>query len=134
MISIPTARQLRDNGVRWTPETGDRFVVADRAMDEDVFVLSEMTVEVHQFPHGPVIGFNGTTEWALDSVEHDEALWLPREDQLRALLGGAFRRLDRATDGRWQVNLSVNGREWTVTHREAEEAYALALLSLVTGD
>jgi hypothetical protein len=134
MISIPTARQLRDNGVRWTPETGDRFVVADRAMDEDVFVLSQMTVEVHQFPHGPVIGFNGTTEWALDSVEHDEALWLPREDQLRALLGGAFRRLERNTDGQWQVNLSVNGREWTVTHPEAEEAYALALLSLVTDE
>jgi hypothetical protein len=132
MISISTARQLRDKGVRWTPETGDRFVVADRSMDEDVFVVSDMTVEVHQFPHGPVIGFNGTTEWALDSVEHSEALWLPREDQLRARLGGAFQSLSRDEVGQWQVGLSINGREWTTAHVDAEEAYALALLSLVS--
>ena len=36
---------------------------------------------------GDVIGFNGTTEWALDSIELDHVLWLPREDQLRELMG-----------------------------------------------
>ncbi|MFC5272404.1 hypothetical protein [Brachybacterium sacelli] len=30
--------------------------------------------------------FNGTTEWALDSVEQHEAIWIPREDQLRTAL------------------------------------------------
>jgi hypothetical protein len=31
------------------------------------FVLSDMTVDLHEFPGGSVVGFNGTTEWALDS-------------------------------------------------------------------
>ena len=52
-----------------------------RDMDGDVFVLSDMTIEVHRFAQGEVLGFNGTVEWALDSVEFHEALWMPREDQ-----------------------------------------------------
>ncbi len=133
MISVPTARRLRDSGVRWQPASGDQFVVVDRAMDDEIFVLSEMTVEVHEFPHGPVIGFNGTTEWALDSVEGDNTLWLPRESQLRGLLGGTFRCLEQTGDG-WLVRIAVNGTEWTVEHADPEEAYALALLHLVTGE
>ena len=131
MITVATATRLRAAGVRWTPVTGDRFVVAGKSMDDDVFVVSDMTVEVHQFPHGPVIGFNGTTEWALDSVEHDEALWLPREDQLRGLLGGTFRRLEAGPEG-WTVHLVVNGSARAVAAADAEEAYALALLHLIT--
>ena len=69
---------------------GDRFVLPNRGMDDDVFVLSNMTVEVHEFPSGKVIGFNGVTEWALDSVDQREAVWLPAEHQLRDLLGGLF--------------------------------------------
>jgi len=132
VISVPTARKLRDAGLRWTPETGDRFVVADRAMDEDVFVVSDMTVEVHQFPHGAVIGFNGTTEWALDSVEHDEALWLPRESQLRSLLSATFDKLERTALDQWRVQLTVNGRRHELVDDDAEEAYGQALLSLLT--
>ena len=46
MISVDLARSLRDAGLRWSPAAGDRFVVADRNMDDEVFVLSDMTVEV----------------------------------------------------------------------------------------
>ena len=55
-------------------------------MDGDVFVLADMTVEVHRprtAAASTVIGFNGTTEWALDSVDQTDAVWLPAEDQLR---------------------------------------------------
>jgi hypothetical protein len=133
VISVETARLLRDAGVRWQPGSGDRFVVVDRGMDADVFVLSEMTVEVHRLGDRKVIGFNGTTEWALDSVDDRDALWLPRENQLRELLAGTFREL-RRVDGEWQVALEVNGEPATVRHSDAEEAYALALLQLVTGE
>ncbi|MBV9820862.1 MAG: pilus assembly protein CpaE [Actinobacteria bacterium] len=132
MISVDTARLLRDAGLRWTPAAGDRFVVVDRGMDDEVFVLSDMTVEVHQLEHGQVIGFNGTTEWALDSVEDRDALWLPRESQLRDLLGGTFRSLDRV-DGDWRVRLEVNSAAVQVRHPDPEQAYALALLQLITG-
>jgi hypothetical protein len=131
VISIETARLLRDAGVRWTPASGDRFVVVDRGMDDEVFVLSNMTVEVHQLEHGQVIGFNGTTEWALDSVEDRDAVWLPREDQLRQLLGGTFRSLERV-QGDWRVRLEINSVPVQVQHSDAEQAYALGLLQLVS--
>ncbi len=133
MISTSLSRRLRDGGVRWTPSSGDRFVVADRGMDEDVFVLADMTVDVQRMPHGEVIGFTGTTEWALDSIDQDDSVWLPSEAQLRELLGGTFRRLTRR-DERWRVEIEVNGRSYVTEHVDTAEAYGLALLYLVTGE
>jgi hypothetical protein len=133
MISIELARHLRDRGLRWMPARGDRFVVGGRDMDEDVFVLSDMTVELHHLPDGDLIGFNGTTEWALDAVEPDDALWLPGESQLRELLGGSFVRLERRED-RWHVHLRVSDEEHEVSAPDTAEAYGLALAYLITGD
>jgi hypothetical protein len=130
VIDTETARQLRDAGLHWQPEPGDRFVVLDRGMDREVFMLSEMTVEVHGIGDRRVFGFNGTTEWALDSVAERDSVWLPREGQLRALLAGTFRALRR--DGeQWLVELEVNGHPISTTHPDAEEAYAQALLRLI---
>ena len=56
---------------------------------DDVFVLADMTIEVEDLPSGLLVKFNGTTEWALDSVPADDVLWIPWEHQLRALLGEA---------------------------------------------
>lgn len=133
VISVQTARLLRDAGLRWKPGSGDRFVVVDRDMDTEVFVLSEMTVEVHRQGDRRVIGFNGTTEWALDSVDDRDAVWLPRENQLRELLAGTFRSLRREAGGQWQVELEVNGSPASFADPDAEQAYALALLHLVSG-
>jgi hypothetical protein len=126
MISVDLARRLRDAGLRWRPASGDRFVIDRGELADDVFTLSDMTIEAHHFPSGTELGFNGTTEWALDSVSDDDALWLPREDQLRALLGPAF------------VSLSADGELLTVTttanaftSTEAEEAYGHALLAYI---
>jgi hypothetical protein len=124
------ARALRDAGLQWKPARGDSFVMPDRDMDSEVFVLSDMTIEVHQFPEGPVIGFNGTTEWALDSVEQSEALWLPAEHQLRELLGDAFAGLAPTGDG-YRVTLRVDGATSGHHGSDAAEAYARALLSLL---
>lgn len=133
VITVALARRLRDGGLRWDPAPGDRFVVADRDMDDEVFTLSDMTVEVHQLPSGPVIGFNGTVEWALDSVEAGNSVWLPSETQLRERLGATFAQLTRAGDG-WRVDLEIAGRPAQVAHADASEAYGLALLHLITGE
>ncbi len=130
VISLELARRLRDAGVKWQPGNGDRFVVADREMDDDVFVISDMLVDLHRLPDGPVLGFNGTVEWALDSVNLQQSVWLPREGQLRELLGGTFRRFEHA-DGRFRVLLDVNGREAEFEDEDAEQVYGLALLHLV---
>jgi hypothetical protein len=99
-------------------------------MDEDVFVLSNMTVEVHEFPTGKVIGFNGVTEWALDSVEQSEAVWLPAEHQLRDLLSGMFRSLQSTSEG-YAVTVRLPGGDQTFTADAAADAYATALLSVL---
>jgi hypothetical protein len=130
VIGLEMAQQLREAGLTWKPSAGDRFVIPDRDMDDQVFVLSHMTIEVYNVPDGRVIGFNGTTEWALDDVEIDEALWLPREDQLRELLGGTFRSLRRATDG-YIVEMSLLGEDRTFSAPTPDEAYAAALLHLL---
>lgn len=129
MLSLDLALQLRDAGLAWTPAQGDRFVVPGREMDEEVFVLSDVTVEIHQLPSGPVVGFNGTTEWALDSLDLDQVLWLPREDQLRSLLGPGFRRLQASDDG-WEVVMQADR---SFSRADAEDAYAVALLDLLAG-
>ncbi len=94
-------------------------------------MLSEMTVEVHRLGNRQIIGFNGTTEWALDSVDDSDAVWLPRETQLRELLGATFRGLRRqGTD--WQVDLEIASELATFADPDTEEAYAQALLHLVS--
>lgn len=99
-VPLSLAAELRNAGLRWKPAPGDRFVVTTGTLDGEVFTVSDMVVEViGQGGGDPVLGFNGTTEWALDSVSMDAALWLPREAQLRRLLGRAFRRLERSADG-----------------------------------
>ncbi len=132
MIAIDRAERLREVGLRWTPTSGDRFVIRQPALAGEVFTISEMTIEVHDHPTGTVLGFNGTTEWALDSITQDDAVWLPREDQLRELLGGTFRSLARALDGTYQVVAELPGRpERSFVAREAADAYADAVLALV---
>ncbi len=133
LLSVPTALLLKGAGLRWRPAVGDRFVLPDRDMDDDVFVLSDMVADVHEFPTGRVIGFNGTVEWALDSVEAETALWLPAEEQLRRLLGGTLVALRRAADDDWRVTVQLPGdrEERELRAASAAEAYGRALLELL---
>ncbi len=132
VLSVDLALRLRDAGLRWTPASGDRFVLPNRGMDSEVFVLADMTVEVHEFPTGKVIGFNGVTEWALDSVDKDDALWLPAEHQLRALLANMFVRLQPLEPGPgFGVTIKLPDDERTFTSNDAEDAYAGALLAVL---
>jgi hypothetical protein len=130
VLSIDLARHLRAAGLSWTPARGDRFVVPDRDMDDDVFVVSDMVIEVHHSPGGAFMGFNGTTEWALDSIEQYRVLWLPREDQLRELIGDRLVRLERRPTG-WDVVTRVGGGERVTSADDVENAYATALLGLL---
>jgi hypothetical protein len=131
MVPIALARRLLAAGLEWEPAPGDRFCIPDRDMDDEVFVLSTMVIEVHDLPGRTVLGFNGTTEWALDDVAKEDALWLPREDQLRARLGDAFHRLERA-GSRWRVVVTIWDELVDFTASEPDAAYADALLHLLT--
>ena len=123
MITVETARTLREAmeraEVAWTPTPGDRFLVPDRGFEEP-FIVSEMVIEVRDLPSGRLIRFNGTTEWALDSVPADDVLWIPWEHQLRALLGDRFAAMEKVpgevegyavalTDGSRHVDVGSQG-------------------------
>ncbi|MCU1544266.1 MAG: Flp pilus assembly protein ATPase CpaE [Microbacteriaceae bacterium] len=130
MISLELGRALRDSGLVWRPERGDNFRIDRVEADAEVYTLSDMTVEAHTFSSGTVLGFNGTTEWALDSVALDDALWLPREDQLRALLGPGFVSLERLEGGH-RVVAVVDGTRLEFEAADAADAYARTLLALL---
>ncbi|QJU53305.1 pilus assembly protein CpaE [Herbiconiux sp. KACC 21604] len=134
MISIELARALRTAGLRWHPRSQDGFVVESAEGDGEVYTVSEMTVDVHEYPTGTLIGFNGTTEWALDSVALADTLWLPREDQLRELLRDGFHGLeiDRGFDPpRFLVTATVRGNRRVYEAESAADAYGEALLDLI---
>jgi len=142
MISTDLALALRDAGLVWRPASGDRFQLDEPEFEADVFTVSEMTIEPRSYPTGTILAFNGTTEWALDSVALEDALWLPREDQLRELLRGAFRSLHRLADTHVvEIALRRDPRDrpdpgaaeelHRFEHPQPEDAYALAVLALL---
>ncbi|MDQ0893754.1 pilus assembly protein CpaE [Agromyces ramosus] len=135
MISRDLAIALRDAGLTWHPESGDRFQLdlpdaVESEVEADVFTVSDMTIEAHRYPTGTILGFNGTTEWALDSVALADAVWLPREDQLRELLRSTFRALRRLDDA-FEVEVEIAGDRRRFEHPDVSEAYGRALLELI---
>lgn len=130
MITVELATRLKSAGLVWVPASGDRFAIPDRDLDGQVFVVSEMTIETVELPTGPLVRFNGTTEWALDSIAQGEVIWLPHEAQLRTLLGPAFRRLEALGDG-FAVEAAYDGTVERFVDIDAERAYARALLELL---
>ena len=130
MISHELALSLHELGLSWTPSEGDRFVLPDRDLDGQVFTISDMVVEVRRSPVGDLIAFNGTTEWALDAIEQAEAVWLPREGQLRELLGDALLSLASIEDG-WRCTVRIDDDLVEVEAAAADEAYGLALVEVL---
>lgn len=126
MITRELAERLQQLAPRWQPASGDRFIIPDRNMDDTVFVISEMTIETEDVTGGRIIKFNGTTEWALDSIPQEAVLWLPREDQLRTMSGQAFYRLE-TLEGGFAVVLADGSRHADI---DAERAYARATIAL----
>lgn len=131
MISFELARALRDAGLEWLPAEGDRFIIPDRDLDDHVFSISEMTVEVHRLAEGKFISFNGAVEWALDSIMQTEVVWLPSEAQLRDRLGRAFDKLEQ-TDGGYKCSTIIDGEPRTYVAGEPADSYARALLDVLT--
>lgn len=134
MISTELALALRDAGLIWHTRPGDRFQLNLAEFDAEVFTVSEMTIEARTYPTGSILAFNGTTEWALDSVAQEDTLWLPSEEQLREFLGGTFQALRRSPDS-YEVEITLDSVDVAETlafqHLKPSDAYALALLELL---
>ncbi|NLI18911.1 MAG: pilus assembly protein CpaE [Actinomycetales bacterium] len=132
MITVELAEALQRAGLPWSPRSGDRFVIPHRSIDDTVFHVAEMTIEVHDHFGQGVVKFNGTTEWALDSIPQEACLWLPREDQLREALGESLVALEH--DGpRWIVTFRTGEGLRRTVDDDVECGYARALLALLDG-
>ena len=127
MISRDLAARLSPY-VDWTPRNGDQFYIPRPEIADSIFTVSDMVVELITKNNESRFHFNGTVEWALDSVESDDVVWMPREEQLRDLLGEHFLSLDFVGDG-YVVTVSGPGRAFhTPAEAEAADAYGQALL------
>ena len=130
MISLDLAGRLSPL-LTWTPQNSDRFVIDRDELRDSVFTVSDMVVERVTQDGQTRFHFNGTTEWALDSIDQDDVVWLPREDQLRELLEDAFLSLDRQS-GHFVVSvLGPEGAFHTDPVDDASDAYAHALLHVM---
>jgi hypothetical protein len=130
MISVELARVLRDRGLTWRPARYDVFFIPDRGLDDRVFVLSDMTIDVQPLAGGAAITFNGAVEWSLDSILHGEVVWLPTEAQLRSLIG---ERLVALTRDEGEYVCAVDVGDAIVEYRDigASNAYGQAVLALL---
>lgn len=86
MISMAMARKLKEAGLAWTPAKNDFFMIPDRGLDDNIFVITDMTIFIEKISGQPAVTFHGTAEWALDHVLIAELIWLPTETQLRELI------------------------------------------------
>jgi hypothetical protein len=127
VISRELATQLKPY-LDWTPANGDQFFIPKPEIADSVFLVSDMVVELVVREGDSRFHFNGTVEWALDSVESADVVWLPRENQLREMLGNYFLSLDASPSG-FVVTVSGPGRaHHTEPAHDAADAYAQALL------
>jgi hypothetical protein len=134
MISLSTAQKLKVAGLTWTPALHDFFALPDRGLDDRVFVLSDMSVDMELLKGQSIVTFNGTSEWALDYELMSEVVWMPTEEQLRSALERRLApgaqptlKLIHAPDGYW-CEIRFSGQALSFRATEASEAYAEALL------
>ncbi|MDX6322671.1 MAG: hypothetical protein QOF52_2529 [Propionibacteriaceae bacterium] len=131
MISRELAVRLAPH-LSWTPHNSDQFFIPQPEISESVFTVSDMVVELVSRDGQSRFHFNGTTEWALDSVESGEVVWLPREEQLRQMLGEHFLSLDSSRAGFVVTVSGPNKAYHTPPQPEADDAYGIALLYVLT--
>lgn len=130
MISVDLARALRDEGLKWRPARYDVFFIPERGLDDRVFVLADMTIDIQPLAGDAAITFNGAVEWSLDSILHGEVIWLPTEAQLRSLIG---ERLVALTRDSGEYVCAVDVGDTIAEYRDvgASNAYGLAVQALL---
>jgi hypothetical protein len=136
MLSFATARKLKAAGLAWTPRWRDFFAIPDRSMDDRVFVISDMSVDIELLKGQSIVTFNGTSEWAMDYEIMSEVVWMPTEEQLRQQVeqrlanGSPAFKLIHAPDG-YRCEIQLEGRPLAFRDADASEAYAETLLYIL---
>lgn len=136
MVSVDMARKLKAAGVVWQPVQGDLFVVPDSGMDQQVFVINDMATIIENLRGTPAVTFHGTPEWALDYIQLGDTVWLPHEEQLRALLESRLAAEGEAVfdllhiDRAYTCRFAWRGQQLAFRESDASDAYAAAVLQV----
>lgn len=131
MISLDLALQLREAGLQWQPALFDFFAAPQTALEDRVFVLSDMMAEIEILKGWPAITFNGAVEWALDYILQEEVVWMPREDQLRQLLEAKVGFFELTKTEQYLCTFHWQGQKHSFPADSASSAYGQALLYLL---
>lgn len=137
MILLETAQRLKASGLVWRPALNDFFAIPERGMDDRIFVISDLLVNIERLQGVLVVSFQGASEWALDSLVLTEAVWMPSESQLREILvtlliaqGRSGLRLSGSLSGYvCEIPTDLGWKQFTSPY--ASEAYAQAILYLM---
>jgi hypothetical protein len=136
-LSLQLAQQLKQAGLSWNIAKNDFFVVPDRGLDDQIFVINDMTVMVEKLQGHLAVTFHGILEWALDHVWVTELIWLPTEGQLRELLEQRLVGqpepalvLISTADG-YRCEVQFDGKFVAFEAFGASDTYALALLYIM---
>ncbi len=135
MIDIELARRLKRAGLVWQPTDSDRFLIPDRGLDDQIYVVNRLTTLIQDYHGDRMVTFHGTSEWALDNVLLADVIWLPSEAQLREGIAtrigpDAPLRLDRVTNG-YRCQFASGDQMVEFAAASAEDAYGLGLLKLL---
>lgn len=133
MLSIDLARRLRREGLTWSPQLYDTFHIPDRHLDDRVFVLADLTIDIHHLDGHAAIMFNGAVEWSLDYILKQDVVWVPSETQLRDLLGDRLVGLTRTESG-FRCTIAASEGELDFDSPSGPDAYGLALLHVLADE
>ena len=137
MISVTLAHELKLAGLEWQPAMHDFFVLPDRLMDDKVFVISDLLVNIEQLQGTQIVSFQGAPEWALDYLVTSDVVWIPTETQMRQrlesalLAGGGIALSMNTTIAGVRLDFAYRGRNLSFEARDAQDVYARALLFLL---
>ena len=133
MISLSLAVELKNAGLVWNPALHHLFAIPDSDLDQRVFVVSDMAIDVERLFGLQAITFNGAVEWSLDHIMVDDVVWMPTEEQIREalqqrLLGEAEPAIRlNSYSNRFRCLISLEGESLSFEARTASDAYGLAL-------
>lgn len=139
MISLSLAIELKLAGLTWQPEMHDFFAIPQPDLEDRLFVLSDMTIDIQPLFGWQAITFNGAMEWSLDYIMTADVVWVPTESQLREMLQ---ERLLAEEQPAVQLLSAISGYNCQITYdgilhefeaATASDAYGQALLFLVQG-
>jgi hypothetical protein len=137
MVSFIIAKQLKAAGLLWQPMLHDFFAIPDRDLDEQIFVINDMTAYVELIRGWPIVTFHGSSEWALDYIYLQELVWMLTEsqarDELQQRLNDSPQPLVQLTGqaNEYRCEIQFRGQGLAFMAAKASDAYAGALLYIL---